>query len=83
MFGLLRGLLRSFAVGLALGVLFAPRPGAETRRMLSKRFTKVVDQISANAALLPQVPPERAGSNGHAESTAKRPRASTDARASS
>ena len=84
MFGVLRAMLRSFVVGLAVGVLIAPRSGAETRRLLAARAARVLDQIRENAALLPQVPPERARTNGHAErSAAKRTRASTDARASS
>ena len=83
MFGLVRTMLRSFAVGLAIGVLIAPRPGAETRRMLSERFARFMDQLFEMAAL-PKVPPERARTNGHAERpAAKRTRASTDARASS
>ena len=83
MFGVLRAMIRSFAVGLAIGVLIAPRPGAETRRMLSERLPNFLDQLFEIAAL-PKVPPERARTNGHAERpAAKRTRASTDARASS
>ena len=83
MFGVMRGLIRSFAVGLAIGVLIAPRAGAETRRMLSERLTAFLDQLFEIAGR-PPVAPERARTNGHAERpAAKRTRASTDARASS
>ena len=84
MFGVLRAMIRTFAVGLAIGVLIAPRPGAETRRLLSEGITRFLDQLFEVAAL-PPVAPERARTNGHAESPpAKRTtRASTDARASS
>ncbi len=83
MFGIFRLALRSFAVGVAVGVLFAPRPGIETRRMLSERFSRALSGILEMAAL-PPVPPERARTNGHAErSAAKKTRARTDARSSS
>ena len=83
MFGVLRALLRSFAFGVAIGVLVAPRPGAETRRMLIDRLTKAANQLLEIAAL-PPINPERARTNGHAERpAAQRTRASTDARASS
>ena len=83
MFGLIRTMLRSLAIGVAIGVLIAPRPGAETRRMLADAFTRAMDQLIEIAAL-PKVRPERARTNGHAETpAAKRTRASTDARASS
>lgn len=83
MFGILRIALRSFALGVAVGVLFAPRTGAETRRMLGERFAMAVNGLLDFAAL-PPVPPERARTNGHAERTAgKKPRTSMDARASS
>lgn len=84
MFGVMRAMIRSFALGLAIGVLIAPRPGVETRRMLGERFTKLMDSLIEIAAL-PPIAPERARTNGHAETTAAKrtTRASTDARASS
>jgi len=84
MFGLFRATLRAFALGAVIGVLFAPRAGAETRRMLSERFAASLNQLLEIAAL-PPIKPERAATNGHAEpSPAKRARAAgTDARASS
>jgi hypothetical protein len=84
MFGLFRATLRAFAIGIAVGVLFAPRPGAETRKMLNERIAAFVNQILEIAAL-PPIQPDRAATNGHAERPpAKRTRAAgTDARASS
>lgn len=87
MFGVLRVALRSFAVGVAVGVLVAPRAGAETRRMLSERFASGLNQLLEVAAL-PPVQPERAARNGHGERPSTRKRAShathePDARTSS
>ncbi len=82
MFGFFRIALRSFVLGVVAGMLLAPRPGAETRRMLNARFARWLDRV-LEMAELPPVPPERARTNGHAERpTAKRPRTSTDAPAS-
>jgi hypothetical protein len=57
---------RAFFVGLVVGVLLAPRPGWETRRMLRDRFMQLMDAI-AELLALPQEPislPERTGSRG-------------------
>lgn len=84
MFGLLRATLRAFALGAVVGVLFAPRAGAETRKMLSERIAASLNQLLEVAAL-PPIKPDRAATNGHAEpAPAKRTRAAgTDARTSS
>lgn len=87
MFTLLRVALRSFAIGVAVGMLFAPRAGAETRRMLAQRFDAAVDSILELAAL-PPVQPAQARTNGHSERPARRGRAAApthdpDARSSS
>ena len=80
MFGLMRATLRAFAIGLVVGVLFAPRPGAETRKMVSERFAAAVNSLLEIAAL-PPIQPERAATNGHTEPRAKPKRAAgTDAR---
>jgi hypothetical protein len=80
MFGLVRATLRAFAVGLAVGVLFAPRPGAETRKMVSERFAAAVNSLLEIAAL-PPIQPERAATNGHTEPRPRPKRAAgTDAR---
>ena len=84
MFGIVRATLRAFAVGVVIGILFAPRPGAETRKMLNERIAGWLNQLLEIAAL-PPIQPERAATNGHAERAApKRARPTgTDARASS
>jgi gas vesicle protein len=84
MFGLLRATVRAFAIGAVVGVLFAPRAGAETRKMLSERFATSVNQLLEIAAL-PPIKPERAATNGHIErAPAKRIRtAGTDAHTTS
>ena len=87
MFGVLRVALRSFAIGVAIGMLFAPRAGAETRRMLNERFATGLNQLLEVAAL-PPIQPERVGRNGHGERPTARKRTShatqgPDARTSS
>lgn len=84
MFALMRTAIRAFAVGAVVGVLFAPRAGVETRRMLGERLSSAIDQLLELAAL-PPIQPERARTNGHAEPrAAKRTRATgADARTSS
>ena len=84
MFGVLRATLRAFAVGVVVGMLFAPRPGSETRKMLNERIAGWLNQLLEIAAL-PPIQPDLAPTNGHAERvTPKRPRsAGTDARTSS
>ncbi len=82
MFAVVRVALRSFAIGVAVGVLVAPRPGAETRRMLSERLSAWLDRILELAAL-PPVRPERARTNRHSERATRRTRNASDARASS
>ena len=82
MFAVIRAAIRAFALGLAVGVLIAPRAGTETRTMLSKRIAAFIDQLFEVAAL-PPVEPERLRTNGHTERpAAKKPRARTDARTS-
>ena len=66
MFDVIRAAIRAFAVGVAVGVLFAPRAGAETRSMLSRRLAEALDQI-LDVAALPPIPPERVRTNGHPE----------------
>ena len=81
MFGLVRATLRAFAAGIAVGVLFAPRPGADTRKMLSERIAKLVDSLLEVAAL-PPIQPERAATNGHTERAKPKRSAGEDARTS-
>ncbi len=75
MFGVLRVALRSFAIGVAVGVLFAPRAGAETRRLLNERFASGLNQLLEIAAL-PPIQPERVQRNGHSERPTARRRTS-------
>jgi gas vesicle protein len=82
-FGLFRVALRSFVVGVAVGVLFAPRAGVETRRLLSERIASALNGM-LDLGALPPVPADRAHTNGHAEpGTTKKARTNTDARTSS
>ena len=82
MFGVVRASIRAFVIGVVIGTLFAPRAGAETRRMLNERITQAINQLLELAAL-PPVQPEQARTNGHSERPApmaKRSRtANTDA----
>lgn len=84
MFGILRLALRSFVIGVTVGVLFAPRSGIETRKLLADRATRAMNSFMELAAL-PPVPPDKARTNGHPERPAAKKKAntSTDARASS
>jgi hypothetical protein len=64
--GTLRFGMRAFFVGLVIGLLVAPRPGWQSRRMLRERFLQVMDAI-AELLALPQEPislPDRAGTRG-------------------
>jgi gas vesicle protein len=65
-FGVINAAIRAFVVGVVVGVLFAPRPGAETRRMLNERLAAVVNQLLEIAAL-PPIQPSQAATNGHTE----------------
>ena len=82
MFVVIRAAIRAFAVGVVVGVLFAPRAGVLTRKMVSERFASGLNELLEIAAL-PPIPPERARTNGHsARPSTRRIRAGTDARAS-
>ncbi len=82
MFAVIRAAIRAFAIGIAVGILFAPRAGAETRTMLSKKIAAFINELLEVAAL-PPVQPDRLRTNGHTERpAAKRPRSGADARTS-
>jgi len=66
-FGVINAALRAFVVGVVVGMLIAPRPGAETRRMLNERIAAMIDQFLEIAAL-PPIAPSQAATNGHPES---------------
>ncbi len=38
---MIKTIFRTFLLGLGVGVLVAPRPGSETRQMLSERFNRL------------------------------------------
>lgn len=80
MFALLRTSLRFFVIGFVVGTLFAPRSGAETRRMLGEKLTIVANQLLEVAALPPIEPRNAAKSEGQARRTGTR---GTNARSSS
>jgi hypothetical protein len=65
-FGVINAALRAFVIGVVVGMLFAPRPGAETRKMLNERIAAMIDQLLEIAAL-PPIPPSQAATNGHPE----------------
>jgi gas vesicle protein len=82
MFALLRTSVRFFVIGFVVGTLFAPRSGAETRRMLGEKLTVMANQILELAAL-PPIEPRTAVNNG-GEARARRTTArTTNARSSS
>jgi len=61
MFGLLRTAVRFFVIGVGVGVLFAPRPGAQTRQMIREKL----DSLVGSVAELADLPPVEVGaSNG-------------------
>ena len=66
--------MRWFFLGFIVGILVAPRPGPETRRVLSERLAQVADALIDMAALQ-QIEPERARTDGHAERASRRARA--------
>ena len=72
MFTLLRTSLRFFVIGFVVGTLFAPRSGADTRRMLGEKFTIVTNQILELAALPPIEDRGAAKSEGQTRRTATR-----------
>jgi len=75
MFSVINAALRTFIVGVVVGMLFAPRPGVATRRMLNERIATMVKALVEMAAL-PPIEPSQAGANGQPERPAsKRSRA--------
>jgi hypothetical protein len=65
-FGVINAAMRAFVVGVVVGMLFAPRPGLETRRMLNERISAMINQLLEIAAL-PPIQPSQAATNGHPE----------------
>lgn len=50
--GFLKTLVRAFLLGVGVGVLVAPRAGEETRRMLSEKFNRLMDNAGDVASKL-------------------------------
>jgi hypothetical protein len=48
---MLKTIFRTFLLGLGVGVLVAPRPGRETRQMLSERFNRLFGGETNTSAL--------------------------------
>jgi hypothetical protein len=65
-FGVINAAMRAFVVGVVVGMLFAPRPGLETRRMLNERIGAMINQLLEIAAL-PPIQPSQAAANGQPE----------------
>jgi len=82
MFALLRTSLRFFVIGFVVGTLFAPRSGAETRRMLGEKLRVMANQILEVAAFQPieSRTPVKSDGEGRARQSGTR---STNARSSS
>lgn len=58
------GLLVGAIVGVAIGLLYAPRPGSETRGMLKEMSEATVDQAKGTAAELKEKMSQRMGASG-------------------
>lgn len=43
---MIKTLLRTFLLGVGIGVLLAPRAGSETRRLLSEKLNNVLDNVN-------------------------------------
>jgi gas vesicle protein len=71
MFALLRTSLRFFVIGFVVGTLFAPRSGAETRRMLGENLRTVTNQFLELAALPPIEERSAAKSEGQTRRTTR------------
>lgn len=70
MFGLVRTAVRFFFIGFGVGVLLAPRAGADTRELIREKINLVVGSILEVADL----PPVEASADTKAETPRSRPR---------
>jgi hypothetical protein len=71
MLAVARASLRFFVIGFVFGTLFAPRSGAETRKMLGEKLRVIANQILEIAAL-PPIESTRVGQNGGEAPPARR-----------
>ena len=53
MFGLINTAIRFFIIGLATGVLIAPRPGLDTRNMIRRHVESFVNEVLKIAGMPP------------------------------
>jgi len=75
MFGLVRNAVRFFFIGFGVGMLLAPRAGAETRELIREKLNLIVGSI-LEVADLPPV-------EGAADTKAETPRGRTRGRSES
>ena len=73
MFSRVRIAIRFFFVGLAVGVLLAPRSGEETRRLVREKADRIINDV-LDAATLGTVD-SGAGATGDVDADADAPRA--------
>jgi YtxH-like protein len=77
MFSRVRIAIRFFFVGLAVGVLLAPRSGEETRRMLRERADRLLNDVLDAATLGTAAPSgQQAGGAAKADDETEAPAAS-------
>ena len=86
MFSRVRIAIRFFFMGLAVGVLLAPRSGQETRRMLRERADRLLNDLLDAATLGTYEGPSgradaESGAGGNGRSTRRRARTPTPAQA--
>lgn len=74
MFTIIRTAVRFFFIGFGVGLLLAPRAGAETRQMLRDKLDEFVGSI-LEIADLPPVEPAQAGTAANASAARGRARA--------
>ena len=70
MFGLVRTAVRFFFIGFGIGILLAPRAGAETRALIREKLNMIVGSVLEVADL----PPVEGGAEGPADTTRGRAR---------
>lgn len=74
MFGLIRTAVRFFFIGFGVGVLLAPRAGAETRALIRSKLDQVVGSLLEVADL----PPVDGAAEGKAETGRARAKARSE-----
>lgn len=72
MFSRVRIAIRFFFVGLAVGVLLAPRSGIETRRLLRQRADRLVNDLLEAASMSGPSSPSKADGAAAGRSSSRR-----------